>query len=44
MSVKSRVESGECGVWSVNEECGVWSELCKVWGVGFKVWSVQCGV
>ena len=24
VSVKRRVESGECGVWSVNFECGVW--------------------
>ena len=29
-------------MWSV--ECGVWSEVCKMYSVGWRVESVECGV
>ena len=38
--VKCTVYSGECGVWSVECECRVWSGMrCVKCGV----WCVKCG-
>ena len=38
-SVKCRVGSVECNVWSVG---GVWSVKCKVWSGKWGLWSVKC--
>ena len=39
------MESVECGVRSINVECGVKSVECGAWNCAVgKVWSVQCGV